>query len=320
MSRTLFEIAPDNLKKLIADPRITEIIINSFDCVFYESDTSLIQLFEVFKNQNEYEYFLQLLTEAKNTYFNRERPFIEFSIENFRISIISSEISKNGTSVSMRRIGFHGDIQAGCDFKSNSFPAVSKELQLLVKTKANILIVGGTSSGKTTLINLLLKEIPKNERCILIEDTDEIMLPNTASVKFLTRPFVNELLPAIEYNELIKRSLRMRPDRLLLGEIRGAEAFNYLMSISSGHRGSMTSLHADSAQEALLRLEMLIQLGAPQWKVESIRKLLFLSLDVVICLEKIEAARRIKSISYLSSLEQSGITLDNNRPLRFNGY
>lgn len=314
MSSLLVEISPEPLKKLISDCRVTEILINDFDKVFYEQAGQLIQAAVPFKSRNQYEDFLQSLAGAKKTYFNRERPFAEFSFEDFRISIVSNEVSKCGTALSMRRIALHPfDLS---ESNRHLTPFIPEELYELVRRKSNLLIVGGTSSGKTTLINGLLNIIPQNERCILIEDTDELILPNAASTKLLTRPFLNELLPAIEFDELIKRSLRMRPDRLLLGEIRGAEAFNFLMSISTGHRGSMTSLHADSPQEALLRLEMLIQLGAPQWSVESIRKLLFLSLDVVICLEKKDGVRKIKSVSYLSSLEQSGITFDEIRPPR----
>ena len=150
-----------------------------------------------------------------------------------------------------------------------------------------------------------------NERVILIEDTQELALPNSASTRLLTRKDAQGVLPIIDQMELVKQSLRMRPDRIVMGEIRGAEAKDLLMALSTGHSGSFATLHATDPQQALLRLEMLIQLGASFWSLEAIRNLIFLSLQNVIVVGRSPSGVRVlKGIYVLSSRETSGILVE----------
>ena len=184
-------------------------------------------------------------------------------------------------------------------------------LQKMVEKKENFLIIGGTGSGKTSLLNACLQHLQQNERAVIIEDTSEIKAPNAISCKLLTRQDAQGVLAPIDQTELVRQSLRMRPDRLVLGEIRGPEAKDLLMALSTGHAGSFATLHATDARQALLRLEMLIQLGAPYWSIEAIRNLIFLSLQKIVVVHRNKDSRReLAGIFQISSRESSGILID----------
>jgi pilus assembly protein CpaF len=184
-------------------------------------------------------------------------------------------------------------------------------MKALVADKKNFLVIGPTGSGKTSLIDACLNSLKSNERVLILEDTFELRCPNPVSGKLMTRFDPNGVLPEITTYDLLRSALRMRPDRLVIGEIRGQEAKDYLLAISTGHAGSFSSLHASQASEALLRLEMLIQMAAPQWSLMAIRRLLMLSLDGFAVL----ARRRQDGSNFvgyweLSSLEENGIILE----------
>jgi pilus assembly protein CpaF len=156
-----------------------------------------------------------------------------------------------------------------------------------------------------------LRELPQNERVVILEDTDELHVPNLSSTKMLTRLDPHNLLPPVDLSALLRHSLRLRPDRLVLGEVRGPEAKDLLLTLATGHSGSLGTLHATSAQEALIRLEMLVQLGAPQWAQATVRRLIQLSLHyVVVAQKKIEGARVLEGIYKITSLEEFGFLLE----------
>ena len=144
----------------------------------------------------------------------------------------------------------------------------------------------------------------------MIEDTEELHLPNQASTKLLSRPQLSAQLPAVDLGELVKQSLRMRPQRLVVGEVRGAEAKDLLMALATGHQGSWGTLHAVDARQALLRLEMLIQLGAPQWSLPAIRQLLHLSVDAIVVCGIANEKRQLEGIFKVASLESFGFLLE----------
>lgn len=179
-----------------------------------------------------------------------------------------------------------------------------------MKEKKNILLVGPTSSGKTTCLQALLSLVESDERCILIEDTKELTPPNAVSISLLAREFSFGTIQAVTLEDLIKRAMRLRPDRLIIGEVRGSEAYSLLLALSTGHKGSLSSLHASSAKQALLRLEMLVQLGAPDWEIRSIRRLMTLSLDCLLVVEQTPQGRKLKELCEIKSLEESGIILE----------
>jgi pilus assembly protein CpaF len=298
------------LQTLVFNENVSEIIVNSYCQIFFETEAVLHEHNEQFKNLDEYQILVEQITAAAQTFLNRDKPFLELQIRNHRITLIYSELAVHSTLLCMRRIGLGQSLLK--DLLNNNW-CNEQQLQLLHQSllrRDNILVVGGTSSGKSTLLQTLLNSLPQNERVIIIEDTEELKPCNAVSAQLVCRQKINEQLGFIGYEDLIKHSLRLRPDRLVLGEIRSSEAYNFLLALSSGHSGSMGSMHAQNAREALLKLEMLVQLGAPQWSYQSIRRLISLSLQTILVVEKKNGQRRLKEIAHISSLEEHSITLE----------
>jgi pilus assembly protein CpaF len=183
-----------------------------------------------------------------------------------------------------------------------------KLLKHIVDQKENFIVVGGTSSGKTTVLQAMMNEVSPTCRSVIIEDTQELRPTNNLSVSLLTKTDFTHMKNSISMTDLLKRALRLRPDRLVVGEIRGGEATDLLMALSTGHEGSFGSLHAKNHSEALLRLEMLIQMGAPQWQHESIRRLIGLTIKYIIVVKKEKSRRLLDGIYKLCSVESNGIT------------
>ncbi|MEO0335064.1 MAG: CpaF/VirB11 family protein, partial [Pseudomonadota bacterium] len=185
-----------------------------------------------------------------------------------------------------------------------------EHIESLVNNLASCLIVGPTGSGKTTLLNAILQKVPAKERIVILEDTDELASPHENSVKLLTRIDDSSQLRNFDLGDLLRESLRMRPDRIVVGEVRGQEAKELLLALSTGHSGFFGTLHASSAQEALWRLEMLVQMGAPQWAKETIRRLIFSALHEILVVKRESGIRKIIEIKKLSGLESNGILLE----------
>jgi pilus assembly protein CpaF len=305
---TLTELAP--LVKLLNDTDVTEILVNSARDIYFEKQGQLKRSADLFLTADHYLAAIDRLTESGQTFLNREKPFIETQMGDWRLTLIFSEISGRSPLLSLRRRSrIPWNLEKLC---AANWCAV-REYEFLSEAlieKRNILVVGPTSSGKTTVLQALLHSLEASERVLIIEDTQELNLPNQASASLLTRAHVNANVGAIDLTELIQKALRLRPDRLVIGEVRGPEAYALLLALSTGHEGSFGSLHARNTQEALLRLEMLVQLGAPNWSLQSIRRLISLSLDLIVTVEKTPQGRRLKEIAQLHSAEEMGVTTE----------
>lgn len=294
---------------LLSDEEITEILVNSTNTIFFEKKGQLQQLEDSFYSANSYSSALDRLAQSCGTYFNREKPFIEAQFENLRISMVFGEIARGENILSIRRQPTVSRTLEEFVKIGSCSPAQFALLHEIFSMRRNFLVTGGTSSGKTSLLQALLNRAGSLERLVIIEDTRELRLPNECSLSLLTREDPARQVPDVNLNDLLKRALRLRPDRLVVGEIRGGEATALLLALSAGHEGSCGSLHARSAAEALLRLEMLIQMGAPQWNLHSVRRLIALSIKNIIVLEKSNGKRRLQGIYEIVSHEESGLTL-----------
>ena len=296
------------LNQLLLDPEITEILVNRFDHIFYEKNGVLHKNTDHFYSEQTYLSALERLTQNCGTYLSREKPFIEVQLNNLRITLIYGEITRGSTIISIRvqpKNNWTLSALHRHNFLNQSQLLLTKNI---LQSKKNFLVIGGTGSGKTSFLQALLESTLPTERSIIIEDTQELHLPNQASVSLLTRQDPSGVVSDIPMEDLLKRALRLRPDRLVIGEIRGAEAKSLLLALSTGHDGSFGSLHAKSTQEALLRLEMLVQMGAPQWSLYSIRKLISLTIDYIFVLNKNINKRYLAGIFELNSLEETGLT------------
>lgn len=303
------------LENLLNDLDITEILVLNRMQIWYEKNGVIQQENQIFDSPLDYSNFIHLLCDESGVQFNYEHPYADGQWRGFRLHICAPPISTE-VAITLRRLrstqlALEDLQQTGwCDLSS---------LQILKKgvfQKKNILVVGSTGSGKTTLLNSLVAEA-STDRCVFIEDTSELLLPNAFSHKLLTRKDYQGVLPDITMEHLLKQSLRMRPDRLIVGEVRGGEAKDLLMALSTGHSGSMTSLHSGSAGDSLVRLEMLVQMGAPQWSLSAIRRLIQSTVDWIVVTQKKQERWNLEGIYRIASLENFGFTVEkiNDEPL-----
>lgn len=299
------------LEQLFENENITEIIVNSWKDIWYEESGQFIEANDTFLSQTTYHNYIHRLCKKLKAQLTFDQPFLCLTHENLRYHVVSPSISGEDFSLSIRKHRKAHWTMNDLLNKNSITPSQFKFIEKIIQERKNFLVIGATGTGKTTFLNCCLKMISEKERTLLIEDTSELILPNGLSTKLLTRKDSHGLLSPIDLTVLIREALRMRPDRLILGEVRGPEAKDLLLALSTGHEGSIGTLHAVSAHEALIRLEMLIQLGAPQWSLEAIRRLIYFSLHYIITIERNDLGQRsVKDIHKITGLESFGFLLE----------
>lgn len=299
------------LEQFMDDPEITEIIINGPDSLWLEKNGRLSRVDDSFCSDISYRNCIERLCEASRSHFTIERPAGQGNLRGFRVQIVGAELTRTTACLCLRR---HPENPWTLDRLASSDWAKSQDLGILrnwIQSGKNFLVIGPTGCGKTSVVNACLQELPAHERVLILEDTQELCIPNALSQRFLTREDSQRILPDVTLADLVRQSLRMRPDRLVIGEIRGPEAKDFLLALSTGHRGSFGTLHASTPQQGLIRLEMLVQMGAPHWNLLAIRRLIQLSLKGIVVLGRDSSRRRILQGLYeISSLEDSGFLIE----------
>lgn len=299
------------LASLFDDKEITEILVNGPFKICYEKNGCLNNYEDCFASKLSYRNFCHRLMEEAKIQLTSDSPIAQGNLKSFRIQMIGSELTQDGVHLSLRRHPenpwtFDKLLENGWG-NSNQVEAIKK----ILSQKKNFLVIGGTGTGKTSVLNACLQELGQTERCVLIEDTLELKIANEASMRMLTRTDTNGILRTIQQQDLVKSALRLRPDRLVMGEIRGDEAKDFLMALSTGHSGSFGTLHAASAAQALIRLEMLVQMAAPFWSLQAIRRLIQLSLDYIVVIKRSNSGKReLEGLYRISSLEESGFLIE----------
>ncbi len=299
------------LKNLFEDESVSEIMINGQNHIFFERSGKIQKLKDCFLSPLTFRHFVERLGKLSNTQVSIDIPFVDGYFEDFRVHIAIPPATQKEVAVTIRR---HPKCPWTLKLLEEKLWAPQASIELIrkiISERRNFLVIGPTGSGKTSVLNACLGELPMNERAILIEDTSELKIPNEISAKLITRYDPQKRLKDFDQSDLLKQALRMRPDRLILGEIRGGEAKDLLMAFATGHSGCMGTMHAETARQALLRLEMLIQLGASQWNIQAVRTLILLSLSVVIVVKRThEGERRLDGIFQVTSLEETGFLLE----------
>lgn len=304
-----FEWGP--LNSLFAAEDITEILVNGPRSIWFEKRGKLFQHADTFLSETTFTNCFHRICETAHCQSTVEYPASSGQFLEFRLTVIRQELTGSEHHLSFRRHPANPWTLEKFEAAGWATAAESAALHQIMALRKNFLIVGGTGSGKTSLINALLQTLSPNERAVVIEDTPEIELPNGSCMKLLTRQDSQGILKSVDQGQLLCHSLRLRPDRIVMGEIRGAEAKDLLMALATGHSGSFGSLHANDARQALIRLEMLIQMGAPQWSLSAVRRLIQLSLEYILLVGKSpDGKRQFQGAYRICSLEENGFLIE----------
>lgn len=297
------------LQELIDAEDITEIMINGADHIFYERQGSLYQWEKCFESREKLEDVIQQIVNKCNRTVNEASPIVDARLENgSRVNIVLAPVALNGPVVTIRRFP-ENPITMGQLIAFDSISAEAAEfLKKLVIAGYNIFISGGTGSGKTTFLNALSHYIPNTERIITIEDSAELQIrgiPNLVSLE--TRNANTEGVKEISIRDLIRTSLRMRPDRIIVGEVRGAEAIDMLQALNTGHDGSLSTGHANSARDMLARLETMVLMGM-ELPLTAVRGQIASGVDIIVHLGRLrDRSRKVLEITEITGYQDGEI-------------
>lgn len=299
------------LERVLAETACTEIIVNGSDSIWVERSGRLEKSNEKFLSHLTLRNFITRLSREAGLIANLDSPFADGRWRDCRVHLIVPPASGTEPVLTLRK---HPANPWTLDELASNDWCGEREMECLrqiIRERLNFVVVGGTGSGKTSVLSACLGSIPEDERAVIIEDTNELRCPNRASTKLLTRRDPQGHLREIDQSELVRHALRMRPDRVVMGEIRGGEAKDLLMAFATGHTGCMGTLHAESARQALARLEMLVQLGAPQWNTHAVRSIIHFSLQAVVVVGKTSSGKRkLEGIHKIASLEDFGFLIE----------
>jgi len=305
----IFGLGP--LEPLMQDPEITDILVNAHDRVYVERHGTLHPTDVRFQDDRHLLQVIDRIVSAVGRRIDDSSPMVDARLPNgSRVNAVIPPLAIDGPLVSIRR--FRKDTLTGERLVEGG--ALSQPmLELLdgvVRARLNVLISGGTGAGKTTLLNVLSTKIPENERIITIEDSAELQLQQPHTVRLETRPPNIEGRGEVTQRMLVINALRMRPDRIIVGEVRGSEAVDMLQAMNTGHDGSLTTLHANSPRDALTRLETLVSMANLNLPDKAVRQQIASALDVVIQLSRLsDGSRRIMAISEVVGMEGDVITM-----------
>ena len=301
------------LGKIITDKSITEVMINGYDNIFVERAGKLEHISDKFESREVYRNIITKFVQNMGRSVNESNHIVDTRLEDgSRVNVVLDPIALNGPIVTIRRFPEEGmTIKKLIDYGSITKEAADF-LQKLVKAKYNIFIAGGTGSGKTTFLNALSNYIPQDERVITIEDSAELQIRHIPNlVRLETRNANSAGVGAITMRDLIKSSLRMRPERIVVGEVRGEEALDMLQAMNTGHDGSLSTGHANSATDMLSRIETMVLSGSPGLPLEAIRQQIASAVDIIIHLSRLrDKSRKTMEITEIVGLENGAIRLN----------
>lgn len=301
------------LGKIIMDSDITEIMINGYDVIFVEKAGKLSRLEEHFENNEDLTRIVQRFVSSMDRTVDAGNPVVDARLEDgSRVHVALPPVALNGATVTIRRFPKNPmTVERLLELKSLT-QETADFLRKLVVSRHNIFVCGGTGSGKTTFLNAMSNFIPAWERVITIEDSAELQIKNVPNlVRMETRKANSKEAREITIRDLIKASLRMRPDRIIVGEVRGEEALDMLQAMNTGHDGSLSTGHANSAEGMLSRLETMVLTGSAELPLEAIRQQIASAVDYIVHLSRLrDFTRRCMEITEVVGYEDSRIRLN----------
>jgi pilus assembly protein CpaF len=305
----VFGLGP--LEPLLRDPKISDILVNDKDHVFVEKGGLLQRVSTSFRDDRHLLQIIDRIVSRVGRRVDESSPMVDARLpDGSRVNAIIPPLALDGPSLSIRRFGT-GPIAANQLVTIKSISAEMMEvLASAVKAKISIVIAGGTGAGKTTFLNILSQYIPNSERLVTIEDAAELRLAQENIVRLETRPPNIEGQGAIRQRQLLINCLRMRPDRIIMGEVRGDEAFDMLQAMNTGHEGSMTTIHANTPRDAIARLESMVAMGNMNMPEKSVRQQIASAITIVVQASRMtDGTRKVTSISEITGMEENVISM-----------
>ena len=305
----LFGLGP--LEPLLADGEVSDILVNAHDTIYIEKRGMLERTNVAFKDDEHLMRVIERIVSTVGRRIDESSPMVDARLKDgSRVNAIIPPLSIDGPVLSIRRFGaeplrMHALIENKALTKD-----IADMLQMCVTARLNTIISGGTGAGKTTLLNALSAYIPETERIVTIEDSAELQMQQPHVVRLETRPPNIEGRGEVSQRDLVKNALRMRPDRIVIGEVRGGEAIDMLQAMNTGHDGSLTTIHANTPRDALSRLETMIQMTGMRLSERAMRQQIASAIDLVLQVARLsDGTRRVTSISEITGMEGDTITM-----------
>src|SRR5437667_10231163 len=316
----IFGLGP--LEPLLKDPSISDILVNRFDKVYVERGGKLERTGLSFKDNAHLMQIIDRIVSRAGRRVDESSPMVGARLlDGSRVNAIIPPLALDGPSMSIRRFGGH-KLSAQAYIANGTLTKTMLDvLEACVKGKLNIMVSGGTGAGKTTLLNILSSYIPNSERIITIEDAAELRLNQEHIVRLETRPPNIEGKGAIRQRQLVINALRMRPDRIIVGEVRGEEAIDMLQAMNTGHEGSLTTIHANTTRDALSRLETMIAMAELNLPDRAVRQQIASAIHVIVQVTRMtDGSRKITNISEVTGMEGPMITTQDIFVFERSGY
>src|SRR6267378_2875173 len=305
----LFGLGP--LEPLLKDPTISDILVNSHRRIYIERRGKLEVTNVTFKDDEHLMRVIERIVSSVGRRIDESSPMVDARLQDgSRVNAIIPPLSIDGPVLSIRRFGSSPLRMNSLIEKQALTKDIADMLSMCINARLNVLISGGTGAGKTTLLNALSAYIPEDERIVTIEDSAELQLQQPHVVRLETRPPNIEARGEVTQRDLVRNALRMRPDRIVIGEVRGGEAIDMLQAMNTGHDGSLTTIHANAPRDALARLETMIQMTGMRLSDRAMRQQIASALDLVLQVARLsDGSRRITSIAEITGMEGDTITM-----------
>lgn len=299
------------IEQFFNDPQISEIMVNGPDQVFIEKN-GVLELTDVkFDNNEHVRFVINHMINPMGRYVNRKHPTIDSRLpDGSRVNAVIMPVSTDGPCITIRRF-LKDKLTVDQLIQLGSLTSrIAEFLSICVQSHCNIIVAGNTSSGKTTLLNILAQDIPEWERIVTIEDSAELNLHQVHTVSLEAQPADYQGEGTVSVRDLVRNALRMRPDRIVVGEVRGGEAIDMLQAMNTGHDGSMTTVHSNSPRDTIARLETMALMSGLELPVTAIRKQIASALNLIVFLNRFpDGSRKVTYVSEVAGMESEVVTM-----------
>lgn len=314
----MFGIGP--IEPLLADERVTDILVNGPDQVYVERGGRLELTPLKFRDNAHVINVAQRIAAAVGRRVDESSPMVDARLaDGSRVNVVLPPIALRGASISIRKFAKRNITLGRMAQQGNISSAMVDVLRIATACRLNVVVSGGTGSGKTTLLNALSRFIDESERVVTIEDAAELQLQQPHVVSLETRPENSEGLGGVSQRDLVRNALRMRPDRIILGETRGTEAFDVLQAMNTGHDGSMTTVHANTPRDAITRLESMVMMANGNLPLMSIRRQIASAVHLILQIERMrDGVRRVTHVTEIAGMEGDVVITQDLFTFRYN--